>query len=78
MADPKEPFSVTIPALGVKVEHVDGVNFACHVCGLPVWSGTEENGRGSIAHREPMCNKFRDMDPLAFLTEARKHYENRN
>lgn len=79
MADEDKDAPVfTIDALGIDVEHVDGVQFLCHVCGLQVWSGNEASGRSSIIHKQPMCDRFRDSDPLDFLTEARKYYQNLN
>ena len=79
MSDKDKLEEVTIPNLGdMKVQHVDGVKFACHVCGLTVQTGSEENGRQSIFHKMPMCDRFRDSDPLEFLHDARVYYENRN
>ena len=60
---------------GTTVQYVDGIKFPCPSCGLEVMSGAEEDGRQSIIHKQPMCHEFESMDPLAFLTYARKYYE---
>lgn len=76
MADEdKDEFVFTLDGLDEDVKYVSGIRFPCHVCGLFVWMGKEASGRQSIVHKQPMCDRFRDSDPLEFLTEARKHYE---
>lgn len=57
------------------IDYVNGVEFPCHVCGKVVQAGTEEDGRMSIVHKMPICDKFRDMDPVDFITESRQHYQ---
>jgi hypothetical protein len=52
------------------------VAFKCIGCEKEVTVAKDvESGEHMVLHEEPTCHTFDSMDPLTFVTEARKKYQ---
>lgn len=60
-----------LSATGESFDVKDGVDFTCPFCGGRVCVGDSTLGESLVMHTQPMCDKFRDEDPLVFLRNAR-------
>lgn len=45
------------------------------VCGKKAIAGDLSDGGAGVAHMEPRCAKFEELEPDEFLAYLRRHYE---
>ncbi len=48
------------------------------VCGKKAIAGDLSDGGAGVAHMEPRCAKFEDLEPDEFLAYLRRYYEKGN